>query len=1028
MKRYLFTSALHSLSVVVSAGMLSCIESDEAYANPQGGVVRAGAATIQGQGTPVVQVTQATDRAVIDWKSFDIAPGESTRFRQPTVSSVILNRIHDQNPSQIMGNLSANGKVMLINPNGMVFGKEAQMDVAGLVATSANISDAALMQGKTLAFDQPGNPSAAIVNQGSISVRDAGLAALVAPRVVNDGVITAKTGRVTLGAGDTVTLDLYGDGLVSVAASEKMTAQGIMQSGRIAAPGGEVRLAAAEAVQVMDGTINMTGLIDAGGIETKGGAIIIQAGGGMANVSGTIHADSHRAAGGGVEITGKHIRVDRGAVVTASGATGGGTIKIGGDYQGGGALPHAGTAFIAEGARIDASATGKGDGGRVIVWSDENTTFDGRIEAKGGQHGGNGGFIETSSKGLLSVTGSADASASHGLGGEWLLDPNNITINATADANVAGSPNFTTSDDNAVVTVNSIQTALNVGTSVSITTGTAGANTQNGDITVASSISKTAGGDATLTLKAHRNITVNNGVNITSNTGELNMVFNADGDAVPNQDGAVQLGNGTFTTNGGDFTVGGGANPLTTAAYGNAVNIDGVALISSQINAGGGNISMRGVGYNTGNTIHGVANYGSTVQTNGNGTITVHGIGGGHAHTDMGVYVSPGGTFSTVDGAINITGIGGGGGSNNHGVWINGAGSAIRATGIGNVNVTGTGTGTGANNYGVYLLDAGTISVVDGIATVIGQGSTTGTGSNYGVYVTGASSAIKATGSGDVDVTGTGGGSGAGASNYGVYVDTGGAISGAGGDVDVEGTGGISSGGGDLGVAVVGSISTTGSGNISATGTGRGTGSSNYGVYTQGAISVVDGTATVEGDGSATGTGNNFGVIVNTASGVIKATGSGHALVTGAGGGSGANSGNYGVYVLSAGTISSVSGNATVDATGGSGSANGNSGAFITGAGSAVKSTGGGNVSVTGTGGGTGDGNSGVLLTASGAISGTGGTVTVIGHGSNNGHDNVGFYVSGGTVNNTGSGNISATGTGHGGAQNGGVCNWIRPE
>ena len=223
-----------------------------------------------------------------------------------------------------------------------------------------------------------------------------------------------------------------------------------------------------------------------------------------------------------------------------------------------------------------------------------------------------------------------DASRPHGKGGEWLLDPNNITINTTADANVAGSPNFVTTDDSAVVTVNSIQTALNAGTSVSITTGTAGANTQNGDITVASSIAKTAGGDATLTLKAHRNITVNAGVGITSNTGKLNMVFHADGDAVPNQDGAVQLGNGTFTTNGGDFTIGGGANP---AHHGGVWQCSHQPRRLSQQLADQRRRrqyldTRQGIcGQRT--AMFGIYNSAATVQTNGSGTITAIGTGGG---------------------------------------------------------------------------------------------------------------------------------------------------------------------------------------------------------------------------------------------------------------------------------------------------------------------------------------------------------------------------------------------------------------
>ena len=163
-----------------------------AHANPVGGTVSAGTATISGQGTPVVQVNQNSDRAVIDWKSFNIAPGESTRFKQPSATSAILNRIHDQNPSQILGNLSANGQVMLVNPNGMLFGKDSRVDVSGLVATSANISSQSFMSGAPFRFGQPGLPDSAVINQGTISVREGGLAALVAPEVRNEGLITGK--------------------------------------------------------------------------------------------------------------------------------------------------------------------------------------------------------------------------------------------------------------------------------------------------------------------------------------------------------------------------------------------------------------------------------------------------------------------------------------------------------------------------------------------------------------------------------------------------------------------------------------------------------------------------------------------------------------------------------------------------------------------------------------------------------------------------------------------------------------------
>ena len=178
--RRLSLSASTSLTRPSLLGALGLfVVSGAAVANPQGGTVSAGSAAIQGQGTPVVQVNQASDRAVIDWKSFNIAAGERTQFQQPSASSAILNRIHDQNPSQILGSLSANGIVALVNPNGMVFGQGSQIDVGSLIATTADIPNERFMQGRWLLFGQPGEADAAVVNHGNISVREGGLAALV---------------------------------------------------------------------------------------------------------------------------------------------------------------------------------------------------------------------------------------------------------------------------------------------------------------------------------------------------------------------------------------------------------------------------------------------------------------------------------------------------------------------------------------------------------------------------------------------------------------------------------------------------------------------------------------------------------------------------------------------------------------------------------------------------------------------------------------------------------------------------------
>ena len=268
----------------------------------------------------------------------------------------------------------------LVNPNGMVFGQGSRVDVGSLIATSSDVSNERFMKDRWLRFDRPGETDAAIVNQGTVTVREGGLAALVAPQVTNAGVITAKAGRVALGAGEIFTVDLYGDGLVSLAASDQLRTAAVDQKGGIRAEGGSVVLTTAQARRVMDQTINMDGWVDVSSLTADGGEIVLHAPGGNTTVTGKLHADGAVGTGGRLQVTGEDVKVGAGAVLTAIGTYGGGEIKIGGDYLGGGTTPRAKTTRIEAGASIDASATGSGKGGRVIAWSDERTDFGGLIQ------------------------------------------------------------------------------------------------------------------------------------------------------------------------------------------------------------------------------------------------------------------------------------------------------------------------------------------------------------------------------------------------------------------------------------------------------------------------------------------------------------------------------------------------------------------------------------------------------------------------------------------------------------------------
>ena len=181
-----------------------------------------GAATIQGQGGPAVIVNQSTSSAIINWNTFNIRANESVRFNQPSASSVALNRVTGGlGPSEIMGSLTANGRVFIINRDGILFGPGSVVNTAGFLATTNDIKNADFMAGR-YNFNIPGRPDASIVNQGRITATSGGFAALVAPGVRNSGTITATLGTVALASGNSFTLDMYGDKLITLAVGDSI--------------------------------------------------------------------------------------------------------------------------------------------------------------------------------------------------------------------------------------------------------------------------------------------------------------------------------------------------------------------------------------------------------------------------------------------------------------------------------------------------------------------------------------------------------------------------------------------------------------------------------------------------------------------------------------------------------------------------------------------------------------------------------------------------------------------------------------
>ncbi len=513
-----------------------------ALAAPQGGQVTAGQATI-GQSALTTTITQSTARAAIDWQSFNVGARETVRIEQPSSNAMLLNRVVGQDPSAVLGRITANGQVLLLNPNGILFGRTAQVDVGGLMATTASLGNADFMAGR-MQFSEAAKPGATVVNEGRITAADGGSVVLMGREVANRGVIEARLGRVSLASGDAYVLDLDGDNLIRLvvdaeALARLTDAQGlplaarIDQTGQISAQGGQVQISAATAQRLLDNVINVGGVVRATSFAASAGRIsLLGDSGTRVTLNGTLDVSGESA--GAIEATGRELTLQRGASLDASATRGaGGSVQLGGGWQGGGGLAHAGMVQVQSGARINANASGSGDGGTVVLWSTERTVLEGDISARGAG-GGRGGQVEVSSQGKVGLTGDVDAA---GPGGLLLLDPTNVVIGSTGGA----LPSSTSTGD-VSVSVDAVRRSLVAGTSVQIVA--------SNDIRVDAAIDgrSASGGVAGggLTLDAGRNLAVN--ANIVLNDAPL--VLSAGGTLVQAVGSTLSGGRGAMDLRG----------------------------------------------------------------------------------------------------------------------------------------------------------------------------------------------------------------------------------------------------------------------------------------------------------------------------------------------------------------------------------------------------------------------------------------------------------------------------------------------
>ena len=415
-----FSSAISLFVGVVSLSALSVSmawAAPAANALPTGGTVTYGQATISQSGSTMT-INQTSGKAITNWQTFDIGSSARVQVVQPDKSSVLLNRVVGNNPSQIFGKLDANGHVILINPNGVLFGKDGSVNTGGFTASTYSLSDADFIAGNYRYYRN--GSTASVVNQGSISVADGGYVALIGASVSNSGQIIAPHGTVGMAAGEVVSVPMSASGKITfeMTPASINTSVGNTAGGLIQAEDGQVYMRAASLNGAL-ASVMQAGAIDVSG--KSGGQVQLLADQGQIQVSGTITADG-----------------SAGSLAS---------IIIGRD-------PYTG---------ILAAST----------------------DVSGASLSAKSGFVETSAD-WLKTDGVSVKSA------QWLLDPADVTISSGADSgytNTGGSMTPNSGVGSSVVNVNTIDTALNNGTSVTITTTNSGtAGSSNGNIYVLSLI------------------------------------------------------------------------------------------------------------------------------------------------------------------------------------------------------------------------------------------------------------------------------------------------------------------------------------------------------------------------------------------------------------------------------------------------------------------------------------------------------------------------------------------------------------
>ncbi|MDR5740968.1 filamentous hemagglutinin N-terminal domain-containing protein [Caballeronia sp. LZ016] len=769
-------SALLPLLVLVAA--------PGAFALPVGENVVAGNVAINRPNPNAMTITQGSQKGIVNWNGFSIQGNERVDISQPSAQAVLLNRVVGNDASRIAGQLNANGQVFLVNPAGVMFARGASINVGSLVASTLGISNDAFLAGK-YHFAQQGAAAGKVTNEAAINAAPGGAVALLGAQVDNSGHVSATLGKIALGAGSDITLDFAGDGLTMLKVNDKVANALVNNAGVLQADGGQIVMSARAADEAAASVLNQTGTVRARSIEARNGRIVLDGGtSGVTDIAGTLDASApDGGAGGRIDVTGHHLAVNDGARIDASGAAGGGRVRVGGGAAGKETdIRNADALWMSPSAQVRADALAAGDGGNIVMYGTEAARVHGMVSAQGGAQRGNGGLVETSGRYLHTDGARIRLGAPMGHGGQWLLDPANIEIVTTAPSTLSAPQSsadpgsntvtFSPGSGNSYVLADAVSNQLSEGVSVTISTSAADPTPGNGDITMNRGVVITKAGpapvpDATLTLSAAGSIILSGQIGgdapEASPAGRLNVVLDANQSQAADGVNRIVLSAASIGANGGFVTIGvpaplAGTPAAATAFDGAAIGLSGATIDTTVLTAspgtGTGSITINGRGaltvpvppdgsgqtpaqFPTGTPLAAVNMIDSTLATS-IGAISINGESGAATPLATGGVSIIGNTrISSASGAIGIRGV----------AQTVPASSASLSTGVSAFGVALVPT-TGSTVQGPSVLsDSGSI-VIDGAAPDV-QASTSVNGAGLRLERTTISTA-----SGDVSAIG----------------------------------------------------------------------------------------------------------------------------------------------------------------------------------------------------------------------------------------------------------------------------------